>query len=147
MPQSVNPVQAVALPAAPGSYLLLLDLAAPTRLMVGRLGTFDFPAGRYAYAGSARGAGGLRARVARHLRSEKRLHWHVDYLAARAPVVEVWYVESIERLECAWAARLSALSGASVPVEGFGSSDCGCRAHLVRLPDGVTDGALREAMR
>jgi Uri superfamily endonuclease len=146
MPRSVNPAQAAALPAAPGSYLLLLDLAAPTRLTVGRLGTFDFPAGRYAYAGSARGSGGLRARVARHLRTEKRLHWHVDYLAARAPVVKAWYVESIERLECVWAARLRALPGVGLPVEGFGSSDCGCRAHLLLLPEAVTDGALREAM-
>jgi hypothetical protein len=48
MPRSVNPGQAAALPAAPGGYLLLLDLAAPARLVVGRLGTFDFPAGRYA---------------------------------------------------------------------------------------------------
>jgi Uri superfamily endonuclease len=146
MPRSVNPGQAVALPAVPGSYLLLLDLAAPTRLTVGRLGTFDFPAGRYAYAGSARGPGGLRARVVRHVRAEKRLHWHVDYLAACAPVVEVWYVESGERLECVWAVRLSALPGAGLPVEGFGSSDCGCRAHLILLPEAVTDGALREAL-
>jgi Uri superfamily endonuclease len=84
--------------------------------------------------------------VGRHLRAEKRLHWHVDYLAARAPVIEVWYVESGERLECAWAARLRALPGAATLVEGFGSSDCGCRAHLIWLPDGVTDGALREAL-
>ncbi len=146
MPRSVNPARGADLPAAPGTYLLLLDLDALARLAVGRLGTFDFPTGRYAYAGSARGPGGLRARVARHLRAEKRLHWHVDYLAARAPVVGVWYVESGERLECAWAARLSALPGADIPVEGFGSSDCGCRAHLIRLPDGIEGGALREAL-
>jgi Uri superfamily endonuclease len=146
MPRSVNPTQAADLPPAPGSYLLLLDLDTPARLTVGRLGTFDFPAGRYAYAGSARGPGGLRARVSRHLRNEKRLHWHIDYLAARAPIVEVWYVESGERLECLWPARLSALPGASLPVDGFGSSDCRCRSHLIRLPDEVGEGALREAL-
>ena len=142
MPRSVNPARAADLPTAPGSYLLLLDLSTPTRITVGRLGTFDFPAGRYAYAGSARGSGGLRARVARHLRAEKRLHWHVDYLAAHAPIVEVWYVESGERLECDWAARLSALPGASLPADGFGSSDCRCRAHLILLPGEIVGDVL-----
>lgn len=147
MTRSVNPVRAADLPAAPGSYLLLLDLDTTARLTVGRLGTFEFPAGRYAYAGSARGPGGLRARVARHIRAEKRLHWHIDYLAARAPIVAVWYVESGKRLECLWAARLSDLPGASLPVDGFGSSDCRCQSHLIRLPGEVGEGALREAMR
>jgi Uri superfamily endonuclease len=152
MPESVNlpdkrdPNSAAGLPAAPGTYLLLLDLPMPTRLAVGRLGTFDFPAGRYAYTGSARGPGGLRARVGRHLRAEKRLHWHVDYLSARASIVEVWYAESTARLECLWAARLSALPGASQPIDSFGSSDCGCRSHLIRLPGEVEGGALREAL-
>ena len=127
---------------APGSYLLLLALTTPARLTVGRLGIFDFPAGRYAYAGSARGSGGLRARVARHLRAEKRLHWHIDYLAARAPIVEVWYTESSARLECRWAARLSALPGANIPVDGFGSSDCRCPSHLIQLADGVNSEIL-----
>jgi Uri superfamily endonuclease len=146
MPRSVNPANAAGLPAAPGTYLLLLDLPMPTRLAVGRLGTFDFPAGRYAYTGSARGPGGLRARVGRHLRAEKRLHWHADYLSARASIVEVWYAESTARLECVWAARLSALPGASQPIDGFGSSDCGCRSHLIRLGGGIEGDVLCEAL-
>ena len=32
--------------------------------------------------------GGLDARVARHLRAEKKLHWHIDYLLERASVTE-----------------------------------------------------------
>jgi Uri superfamily endonuclease len=103
-------------------------------LAVGRLGRFTFPAGYYVYAGSARGPGGLSARLARHRRRGKRLHWHVDYLLARARLVEAWTVVSDRRLECAWARAVMALPGAQVPVPRFGASDCRCPAHLVFFP-------------
>ncbi|HYA22015.1 MAG TPA: DUF123 domain-containing protein [Thermoproteota archaeon] len=41
-----------------------------------------FHPGLYLYVGSARGPGGLRARVARHLRRDKVRKWHIDYLTA-----------------------------------------------------------------
>jgi Uri superfamily endonuclease len=112
-----------------GSYALVLRLDDPAELIVGRLGTCSFPPGRYVYCGSA--LGGLRARVARHLRAEKRPHWHVDYLLAVARVVDVWICEAAERLECQLAAHLASQPGASVQVPGFGSSDCRCRSHLI----------------
>jgi Uri superfamily endonuclease len=124
-------------PAEVGTYLLIFEAVAPTAVTVGRLGVFTLPPGRYAYVGSGHGPGGLAGRLGRHLRSRKHLHWHVDYLAALIPVVEVIAVTSSERLECMWVRRLLALDGASVPIPRFGSSDCreGCPAHLVRLPD------------
>lgn len=123
-----------ALPAEPGTYILLMRVDAPLALTPGRLGEVVLAAGLYAYVGSAHGPGGLRARVGRHLRVEKRPHWHVDALTARAPVVEVWASASVERLECRWAAALAALPGAEGPIPGFGASDCGCPTHLLRLP-------------
>ncbi|MGE5336851.1 MAG: DUF123 domain-containing protein, partial [Gemmatimonadota bacterium] len=66
--------------AACFSYQLLIEIARPLRCAIGRLGVFDFPAGRYLYTGSARR--NLDARIARHLRGIKRLHWHIDYLLA-----------------------------------------------------------------
>lgn len=127
------------LPAARGTYTLILQAEAPTALIIGRLGTVLLAPGLYAYVGSARGPGGLRARVHRHLRSGKRLHWHVDYLTAALPVVHVIAAAADARLECAWLQRLLHLNGASAPIPGFGSSDCRdrCPAHLVRLPDSV----------
>ncbi len=71
-PPSVN------LPGRAGTYILLVHLTCPAVLSVGRLGTYPLPAGMYAYCGSARGAGGLRARINRHLRLEKPIHWHID---------------------------------------------------------------------
>jgi len=126
------------LPDRPGTYVLILHLPHPTTITVGRLGCFQFPAGWYAYAGSARGPGGLAARIARHLRVSKPLRWHVDYLRAHAQPVEVWYTQGHRRQECGWAAALFALPGASIPVPRFGASDCHCPAHLTyfaTLPD------------
>ncbi len=117
-----------------GTYLLQLHAAEPVALTVGGLGAFTLPAGIYVYAGSAHGAGGLAARLARHLRAEKRRHWHIDALTAALPVVAVWTMASRERLECVWVQGVLA-AGASAPIRGFGSSDCraGCPAHLLRL--------------
>ncbi len=38
--------------------------------------------GVYVYVGSAMGAGGLRARVKRHLSSSKKIHWHIDLVTS-----------------------------------------------------------------
>ncbi|HIQ09546.1 MAG TPA: DUF123 domain-containing protein, partial [Anaerolineaceae bacterium] len=56
------------LPSTPGAYALALRLERPVGLRVGALGVWDFPEGVYVYLGSARGPGGIRARLGRHLR-------------------------------------------------------------------------------
>jgi Uri superfamily endonuclease len=117
-----------------GSYLLGLSLEKNLTLQIGRLGRFAFPAGYYVYAGSARGPGGLSARLARHQRREKRLHWHADYLLAHARLTEIWTVVSERHLECAWARSAMGLAGAQIIAPRFGASDCRCSAHLVHFP-------------
>ncbi|MBC8328808.1 MAG: GIY-YIG nuclease family protein [Planctomycetes bacterium] len=121
---------AVELPAVPGSYLLWLELAAPTELMVGRLGRFRLPAGHYGYCGSACGPGGLAARVGRHLRGGGARHWHVDHLRAAAPVREVWWSLGAVPDEHQFAAALASGRGVAVGVPRFGASDCRCPSHL-----------------
>jgi len=125
-------------PNAKGAYLLLFKLDDAMELRVGKLGQVTLPPGWLVYVGSAMGPGGLRARLQRHVRPDKRLHWHIDYLTAVCAPVD-WRVDvSVERRECAWVQHLLALPGASVPIPGFGSSDCrlGCPAHLLAL---ITD--------
>ena len=121
-------------PKTSGTYVLLLRLESPITLQIGKLGEFEFSEGGYAYIGSAHGPGGLRARLSRHLRAEKTLHWHIDYLTTRLPVTAVWWCASSQRLECSWAQSFAALPDVTAPVSGFGSSDCGCEAHLFSLP-------------
>ncbi|MCM8596002.1 DUF123 domain-containing protein [Accumulibacter sp.] len=110
------------------TYQLQILLAEPLRIVVGRLGECAFPAGRYVYTGSARR--NLAARIARHLRREKTLRWHVDYLLG-APGVTVTGVALSAAGECA----LNQATRGRIVVPGFGASDCrsGCRSHLKYL--------------
>lgn len=109
-----------------GVYLAFLELEAPCRLAIGALGERDFAAGHYVYVGAA--ARGLTARLARHGRLRKRLHWHIDYLRQGARWHGSLPVRSREKLECALAAAVRRL--AQGEVAGFGASDCGCPSHL-----------------
>jgi len=126
-----------------GSYILVIDLVEETRLTVGRLGTFEFPVGLYFYCGSA--LNGLEARIRRHLRQDKKRHWHVDHLTAMAPVVEVWWVEDEDRWECRWAETIMA-QGGEVVARGFGSSDCRCLTHLVYVESGKDLDLVRRGL-
>ena len=121
-----------AIPARPGAYILNIALGRPLVIDTARLrGTLY--AGTYAYAGSARGPGGLRSRIARHLKTEKRAHWHIDRLTLTGRVTGIAFTEDVG--ECDLAQAIAASVGAAVPLAGFGSSDCRrCRAHLIRLP-------------
>ncbi len=110
---------------SPVSYQLSIKVRRPVRVVVGRLGEFLFPAGNYVYSGSARR--NFEARIARHLRAEKTLRWHIDYLLA-APGVSVTAVRRSVRDECA----LNRSAGGMIVAAGFGASDCreGCGSHL-----------------
>lgn len=119
------------------TYLLALWLCQPETVSVGRLGTHLFPAGWYLYVGSARGPGGVAARLnrhARHLGRNKRPHWHIDFLREKAVWAGAW--AGAAYLECAWAAEMQRLPHARTIVRGFGASDCGCATHLVHLDSG-----------
>ncbi len=123
-------------PNKPGVYTLVIELTATTTLSVGGLGVHRFPAGVYAYTGSALGknAMNLRGRIQRHLAHGKRKHWHIDYLldADAARVTTAIFLETIDDVECVIAKAVARLESAEIPVKGFGSSDCrsGCKAHL-----------------
>lgn len=116
-------------------------------LAIGRLGRFTLPAGYYVYAGSARGPGGLSARLARHRRREKRFHWHVDYLLARAHLIEVWTAVSMHRLECIWAKAILEMVGARVIAPRFGASDCCCPAHLIYFAQRPADAGMTATLQ
>jgi Uri superfamily endonuclease len=114
-----------------GTYILVLYVGRKAEIKIGRLGDFNLASGYYLYAGSARGPGGLKARLRHHLRERKQLRWHIDYLLRAARVVEIWKVFSPRKLECLWAQTLLKMAGAKIPISGFGSSDCDCPTHLI----------------
>jgi len=114
-----------------GTYALIIELKSETAVAVGRLGEFVFPKGYYIYFGSA--LGGLSARINRHLRRDKQLHWHIDYLLRFAEIAEVWYIPSSQRLECTLCREAGELSDSEYIALGFGSSDCRCPSHLLHF--------------
>ena len=113
-----------------GSYVLLLRLTHGRSIKIGCLRDTYFPAGHYAYVGSA--MGGLKPRIKRHLVKDKQVRWHIDYLRKEAAVSGVIVCESEERTECAIARGL-ALRLREIP--GFGASDCRCPSHLFFATD------------
>jgi Uri superfamily endonuclease len=108
-----------------GSYILLIQLREEKVIRIGSLSCHSFFPGYYAYVGSA--MGGLKSRLNRHRKKDKKPHWHIDYLLEEAILAGITICETEERAECLIAQALSSQLGS---ISGFGSSDCRCRSHL-----------------
>ena len=67
----------------------------------------------------------------------KRPHWHIDRLTGPGRVVLASAYP--DGHECTLFARLLSHPGVTVPVPGFGSTDCRrCQSHLAAVPAGFT---------
>ena len=91
--------------------------------------------GFYIYVGSAFGAGGLSSRIHRHLRRNKKLHWHIDKVTSnRNCTVNGVAVFPNEKSECTISAKLKRMKGLT-SIYGFGNSDCrkNCGSHFFLL--------------
>ncbi len=111
-----------------GIYCLTIKLVKKHTIRVGCLGTFGFPGGFYVYAGSAQN--NLEDRIERHLRRDKKMHWHVDYLLHYGWVSCVHTYDAGKNAECVLSQKIGNIKDAVMPVRGFGSSDCACASHL-----------------
>ena len=111
-----------------GTYILLIKLAKTQKIQPGKLPEAKYKKGIYLYVGRARK--GLRARIRRHVRSQKKIFWHVDYLLQKAMIEAIWIRENFFN-ECLTASKIQDFRpAAATPLEGFGSSDCCCPSHL-----------------
>ena len=125
-----------------GTYSLILSCRTNPIIQVGRLGGLQLQPGFYVYVGSALGPGGIAARVAHHERVSPRPRWHIDYLRAHTQLGEVWYTCDPVRREHQWADLFKQARGASMPMVGFGSSDCNCMSHLFRFETRPSPGSF-----
>lgn len=142
------------IPRAPGIYSLLIVVGESLTVRIGSLGVLTIPTGNYVYLGSAKGPGGLRARIARHLSKNKKIRWHIDYILAAGPVRidTIVFAQESYRRECVLTPSLEE-SGFTHPRKGLGSSDCrSCTSHFLKCPYSMLDctkavvGAFKEAM-
>jgi Uri superfamily endonuclease len=108
-----------------GTYVLVISLPTPQRIVVGRLGEIGFNAGWYAYVGSA--MAGFKSRLPRYSKKIEKPHWHIDFLLRVASLRRIVIYPASERLECQIA---GVLSKRFESVAGFGCSDCKCQSHL-----------------
>ncbi len=108
-----------------GSYVLIVLIPKDSNIKIGKKFEYNFKKGYYAYVGSA--LNGLEQRIHRHLRSNKKYHWHIDYLLAYGYITDVFYRENDIREEC----DIASVFSSNLPwIKGFGCSDCKCESHL-----------------
>ncbi len=128
-----------------GIYHLIVKLPRKKVIQVGRLGAFPFPKGFYVYTGSAQVS--LGKRISRHLSQEKKLHWHIDYLRTYLHLKEIWYTYDCGHHEHLWATVLGCSKGATIPIPGFGASDCRCKSHLYLIRSKPSVRRFRDKLR
>ena len=124
-----------------GTYVILITLDTAADIRVGALGTFFFEKGTYCYVGSA--LGGLDSRVERHLRKDKVLKWHADYLTTVADSSEA-YISFPDYIPECDLAHFAESSGMEPYVKGFGCSDCDCYTHLFRVTENSLERFLKK---
>ncbi len=130
--QWVEASTAASLGAQKGAYVLAVRLRRPAPLGIPRFDGRTIKPGLYLYLGSARGPGGMGARLKRHFRKDKALHWHIDHLTTRADHLEALAVA--DGHECDLQEALLARPELKLGLQGFGSTDCQrCQSHLLRL--------------
>jgi Uri superfamily endonuclease len=113
-----------------GIYALAISVNKNIVVSVGALNEVAFEKGIYVYVGSAQS--GIEKRTARHLTRIKRRFWHIDYLleAEGVNILKVFRREGPRLEECRVARRLGRMG---VIIDGFGSSDCDCKGHLIKV--------------
>ena len=114
-----------------GDYMVVLQLAMDADISIGAKGQIHFPKGYYVYTGSAKK--NMAARLARHQRKRKQMHWHIDYLRQHCSVTAVIPIRTAADLEHDIARAVDAIAPWHIP--GFGCTDCRCASHLFGFED------------
>lgn len=114
-----------------GIYILEIYLSKP--ITITRFPKVIFKKGFYYYTGSAQRS--LIKRVERHFRKDKKTHWHIDYITSHSDsiVTSSWLIfGKTKSYECSFNNNLLNTFSLTIPVKGFGNSDCfTCDSHLL----------------
>ena len=117
------------IPEEKGTYILKIKLNNSKNITFGKNRIERFKKGYYFYVGSAMGSSNnLKRRIGRHLRDDKKMHWHIDYLLKYGKIDKIYTTN--KKVECNVAEELLKKFDF---IEGFGCSDCKCKSHLFYL--------------
>mgnify|MGYP001054298040 CR=1 FL=1 len=114
-----------------GAYIITGLLKRNRTVEIGSLGRISFKKGYYLYIGSAMNS--LSSRIKRHMRKEKTMRWHIDYLIPYLQDIRAIPIQSSEDLECHLAQEIESITVDYI--KAFGSSDCNCKSHLYWMKD------------
>jgi len=109
-----------------GIYCLIIFLNSSRYIKIGKNRRIHFYKGYYLYVGSA--LNNLEKRIDRHKSSNKKLHWHIDYLLEHSKIITVKTIETKQKIECVLSKRISNIF--HLTIQNFGNSDCNCFTHL-----------------
>lgn len=117
-----------------GSYLLEISILQKCEFAFSGKLHNELRTGFYYYSGSA--MTNMQSRVHRHIRKNKKHHWHIDNITALnySEITRVFIFNAASKdAECDIINLLSKLSDFTVPFQNFGNSDCKnhCPAHLL----------------
>ncbi len=117
-----------------GIYIIELVLKSNVTITHPKFTDFIFPPSYYYYVGSAQK--NLSARILRHLKKDKKLHWHIDYLTSNKNVMlsRAFIIEgNSKNEECILVSKLLKTTKMIIAAENFGNSDCrNCKSHLLK---------------
>ena len=123
-------------------YVLIIHLEKSLKIKIGAIGNLSFDKGLYAYVGSAQS--NFNQRINRHLRKEKKLFWHIDYLLNNkyAKIKKILFKPGKKIEECNLA---KLISNFGKKISKFGCSDCCCNSHLFKIKtENFLDERLKE---
>ena len=116
-----------------GIYLLEIYAKENFKININKFSGLIFKKGFYYYAGSAQK--NLVSRLDRHLKDNKKNHWHIDYLTTnKACKINTIYIfeNAPKEFECQLVYELQKYFPVIFPASGFGNSDCSnCNSHLL----------------
>ena len=69
------------------------------------------------------------SRLERHLSSDKKLYWHIDYILDSGAITKIYTWPQERSFECSLAQKFIKIN-AEIILPGFGASDCNCSSHL-----------------
>lgn len=114
--------------------MLFIEVEKDREIEIGALGQIKFSKGQYVYIGSAQNS--VEKRLQRHFSSDKKLHWHIDYLAAETKPYDYFVLPETAEYEQIMASIMEKIAE---PVPEFGASDSENNSHLFRLPKSLTE--------
>ena len=93
----------------------MVNLASDVHVTLPKYTTRLLQAGDYLYIGSARGAGGIAARLSRHFKAEKKAHWHIDQLTLQAQQMAAYALVGVGECSLVRALNNSRLFHSALP--------------------------------